>query len=338
MRLLARATRYALAALATAALVHGPQLAAADANVDMNYTNAPREVIPQNVDIGKLAKVRFFVSSDQGKSWQLLAEIPVPDNATEVPRYLFKPTRDGSYLLYTCSVYKDGPPQHDPTPGAVPSEVTRLTVDTIKPAIAAPNAALDHAIPTEAVVVVTWSVSDANLGDAPVQIEASADGGVTWPASITGAAQGSGRITVAITRASRAVQVRVSAHDLAGNTATADPVSVALPPPPDPQVELAKAVNELPAVQDIVATDKSLAAPAPADDAQGATKPAAAVGEATETAATNSAAQAATTATDLSQVQPALRAPARTRTWWCRTPPPPRSPALPTAASSPGPG
>jgi hypothetical protein len=281
MRLHARATRYALAALATAALVHGPQLAAADANVDMNYTNAPREVIPQNVDIGKLAKVRFFVSSDQGKSWQLLAELLVPDNATEVPRYLFKPTRDGSYLLCTCSVYKEGPPQPDPAPGIVPSEVTRLTVDTIKPLIAAPNAALDHATPIEAVVVVTWSVSDANLGDAPVQIEASADGGATWPASITGAAQGSGRITVAITRASRAVQVRVSAHDLAGNTATADPVSVALPPPPDPQLELAKAVNELPAVQDIVATDKSLAAPAPADDdSQGAAKPAAPAGEA----------------------------------------------------------
>jgi len=264
-----------------------------------NYINAPRSVVATVRDVTQVDKVRFFESADQGKSWQLLKEIPVPDGSTKAPSYEFRPQSDGHYLVATATVYKSGAPDPDPAPGVVPSNAMSLIVDTFKPAVAQFEATLDHSTPDQASVAVSWVVTDANLGADPVVIEASSDGGISWPVSITAPAQGAQKLLVPLEPKAPAVMVRISAKDLASNATTSDPKTVALPPPPDPGVELAKAVGSLPAVNEIPTASAS-ATPVPGTAAAAATPVSSALPTPTTPAASSagdSAPAVATTAT-----------------------------------------
>jgi hypothetical protein len=223
----------------------GATAAAAD---QVYYTNTPRDIVPQVPDLSSVAKVRFFASNDGAKTWKLLKELPVPEGAKTPPRLEFRPEADGAYVVATSAVYKKGTAEADPKPGQEPTFALHIVVDTIKPALGAVDATLDKAAPDSAMVAVTWSASDANFGTDPVAIEASSDGGATWPISFPAAAQGATKIKVPLNRTSRTVQVRVTARDLAGNVSTSEARHIELPPPPDPEVELSKAVNSLPTV------------------------------------------------------------------------------------------
>jgi len=270
-----------------------------------NYINAPRSVVATVRDVTQVDKVRFFESADQGKTWQLLKEIPVPDGSTKAPSYEFRPQSDGRYLVATAAVYKSGAPEPDPTPGVIPSNAMSLIVDTFKPEVAQFEATLDHSTPDQATVAVQWVVTDANLGADPVVIEASSDGGISWPVSITAPAQGAQKLIVPLEPKAPAVMVRISAKDLASNATTSDPKTVALPPPPDPGVELAKAVSSLPAVNEIPTASASPAAGTSAATANGPALPtpttpvataASGTGDATATAASAAVASTATPA------------------------------------------
>jgi hypothetical protein len=260
------------------------------------YVNVPRDVIAQVPDITTVTKVRFFVSADLGKSWQLLKDIPVAEGALTPPRYEFRPQSDGHYLIATAASFKSGAPQADPSPGAIPANALHLVVDTFKPVVAQFTARLDHVQPDQALVAVLWSATDANFGPDPVVIEASIDNGISWPVNESAPAQGAQKLLVPLAPKSLSVLVRITAKDLAGNDITSDPQTVALPPPPDPAVELAKAVNSLPAVNEIP-TASLLPAPVPAADAATATATTPATGSSDATSATPGASDATTTST-----------------------------------------
>ncbi len=217
----------------------------------MNYTNVPQPISLNAPDLSVVAKARFFVSSDEGKSWSLAQEMPVATDAKVPPRFEFRPPTDGSYIIVTRAVWRNGTTEKDPQPGIIPEKALYLTVDTFKPVIGSLAATLDKAAPDRAVVQVTWSASDANFGTDPVAIEASGDNGASWPLSFPGQSQGSAKITVPVTRDTRAVLVRVVAKDQAKNIATSEVKTVTLPAPPDPNVEVKKAVSSLPSIAEI---------------------------------------------------------------------------------------
>jgi hypothetical protein len=237
-------------------------LAAAGGAADtMFYTNAPKDIVAQVADLSAVARVRFFMSADQGKTWTLLKEITVAPDAKVPPRLEFRPQSDGSYLVATCAVYKKGNPEPDPKPGAIPANALPLTVDTFKPTVGTLTAALEKAEAEKAVIAVAWAASDAHFGDQPVSIDASSDGGATWPLSFPEPAQGSAKVTVTVARGTHSVLIRASAKDLAGNVGVSDAQTVVLPPPPDPELELKKAVSSLPAVAEVDAAKPKTAAP-----------------------------------------------------------------------------
>lgn len=260
MMRIASTSLLSLAALAPLGTGMGAGLGAAE---QMNFTNVPKEVSLTAPDLSAVAKARFFVSADDGKSWSLAQEMPVAPDAKKPPRFEFRPQTDGTYIIVTRAVWRSGTTEKDPQPGNVPERALYLTVDTFKPTIGSLAATLDKATPDRAVVQVTWSASDAHFGGDPVAIEASGDNGASWPLSFPGQAQGSAKITVPVSRDARAVLVRVVAKDLAGNVAISDVKSVTLPTPPDPTVELKKAVSSLPSIAEI----EPVAKPANTSDA-----------------------------------------------------------------------
>jgi hypothetical protein len=250
-------------------------LAAAGGAADtMFYTNAPKDIVAQVADLSTVARVRFFMSADQGKTWTLLKEIAVAPDAKVPPRLEFRPQSDGSYLVATCAVYKKGNPEPDPKPGAIPANALPLTVDTFKPTVGTLTAALEKAEAEKALVSVAWAASDAHLGDQPVTIDASSDGGATWPLSFPEPAQGSAKITVSIARGTHSVLIRASAKDLAGNVGVSDAQTVVLPPPPDPELELKKAVSSLPTVAEVEPKAKTDATGSDQHQIDAATEPA----------------------------------------------------------------
>ncbi|MBA2480847.1 MAG: tetratricopeptide repeat protein [Planctomycetes bacterium] len=224
--------------------------APAQAPSKLGYYNTPQPIILKVADLSSVAKARFFVSPDAGKTWKLEREIIVAPTARDAPRMEFRPQTDGIYTIVTCAVWRKGGAEADPQPGSVPANARTIVIDTIKPTIASASAKLEKANPDSAIVAVQWSASDANFAAEPITVEASTDGGKTFPLSFPAAAQGAMKITVPTPKGTSAVDVRITAKDLAGNSAQ-NPQSVALPPPPDPAVELKKAVSSLPALAEM---------------------------------------------------------------------------------------
>ncbi len=235
-------------------LVAAGGLAAAEgapASSKLGYYNTPKQIILSVPDISTVAKARFFVSPDGGKTWKLERELAVASGAREAPRMEFRPQTDGVYTIATCAVWRSGKSEADPQPGSIPQNGYTIVIDTIKPVIGTVTAVLQRTSDERAIVEVQWTASDPNFGADPVAVEASTDGGITYGLSFPGAAQGAMKVTVPAPRGTAAIDVRVVAKDLAGNSAQSAVSHVALPPPPDPAVELKKAVSSLPALTEL---------------------------------------------------------------------------------------
>jgi hypothetical protein len=294
----ASTTLFALAALAAAeqqAVVESPKAAA-----PREYTTqASRPISLSNGDVKQIGKAVLFVTEDDGMTWRKDQELTVPETATSMPSFTFTAPKDGAFGLWTVATRRDGVSEPEPLAGAAPKLV--IVVDRAAPSLARLEPTLGGVADGQATLAVSWQVSEPNAVADPVAIEVSTDQGKTFTTRHTGALEGTTGITVPAI-GSAEIQVRVVAHDLAGNVLTSPAKAVALPVaarPANPEAELAAAVAALPAPSELgtpgrIGTAMVTAGENPLASAEPVAAPAA-TGTAT-TATTAPAGAAATTA------------------------------------------
>ena len=203
-------------------------------------------------DLKQVAKARFFVSRDQGKSWTLAQEIAVDAANPQVPQFAFKPQGDGSYYIVTATVYRDGRSEAEPKADSIPAKALLLVVDATPPVVSALEATAEPVTdPNASTVTVnaTWTISDANFSSAT--LETSADGGASFSSAQAIPATGSTKLTLPIKTKDGTAQLRIVAKDSAGNQAPSLAKSITLPQPPDPEKALVVAVGSLPTLAEV---------------------------------------------------------------------------------------
>ncbi len=164
--------------------------------------NIPFKNDPTNLNV---ALVRLYVSSDQGKTWQMSAS-----SAPDGKQFRFSTPQDGYFWFAVQTVYKDGklypPTQEEFRPNL------KVIVDTVPPTVqvqALPNR------PGE--VGVNWTVKDDNLDLAlpdSVRVEYRVVGAASWMSVFVPA--GAGQVYWN-PQTNAQVEVRVLARDRAGN-------------------------------------------------------------------------------------------------------------------------
>lgn len=233
-------------------------------------------------DLSQVAKARFFVSADQGKSWTLAQETPVDPANPKPPVFAFRPAADGAYYIVTGTVAKNGTAEAAPAAGSIPGKALLLVVDSTPPVVSTLDAVAEPVTDpkaTSAVVNITWAITDANFASA--SLELSVDGGASFTPTQAIAATGSAKLTIALTK-DHTAQLRIVAKDAAGNQAPSLAKTIALPVPPDPEKALDAAVKSLPTLADVqpppdvVKPIEVAAAPGETKTADGAATPAAA--------------------------------------------------------------
>ena len=203
-------------------------------------------------DLKQVAKARFFVSRDQGKSWTLAQEIAVDAANPQVPQFAFKPQGDGSYYIVTSTVYRDGRSEAEPKADSIPAKALLLVVDATPPVVSALEATAEPVTDPNATTVTvnaTWTISDANFSSAT--LETSTDGGASFSSAQAIPATGSTKLTLPIKTKDGTAQVRIVAKDSAGNQAPSLAKSITLPQPPDPEKALVVAVGSLPTLAEV---------------------------------------------------------------------------------------
>jgi hypothetical protein len=213
-------------------------------------------------DLKAVAKGRFYVSRDQGKTWTLAQETAVDPAAPKAPVFAFRPQGDGAYYIVTSTVYRDGHAEVEPAPNTVPAKALLLVVDTTPPVVATLEA-VTHPVTDPAAtsvdVDVTWTITDTNFASAT--LEQSLDGGASFAAAQAVAATGSAKLTLPRTK-DNTVQLRIVAKDAAGNQAPSLAKVVTLPLPPDPEKALVAAVSSLPTLAEVQPPPEIAALPA----------------------------------------------------------------------------
>ena len=213
-------------------------------------------------DLKQVAKARFFVSRNQGKSWTLAQEIAVDAANPQVPQFAFKPQGDGSYYIVTATVYRDGRSEAEPKADSIPAKALLLVVDATPPVVSALEATAEPVTdPNAATVTVnaTWTISDANFSSAT--IETSTDGGASFSSAQAIPATGSTKLTLPIKTKDGTAQLRIVAKDSAGNQAPSLAKSITLPQPPDPEKALVVAVGSLPTLAEVQPAPDSVIKP-----------------------------------------------------------------------------
>ena len=273
------------------------------------------------VDLKQVAKARFYVSQDQGKSWTLAEEIVVDQVNPQMPKFAFKPQNDGAYYIVTSTVQRNGSAEPEPKANSIPAKAMLLIVDTSAPVVSVLEAIAEpitDAAATSAVVDVNWVISDPNFASATLEI--STDSGATFVSTQAIPATGNTKLTAARGK-DGALLIRILAKDAAGNQAPSLVKTVVLPQPPDPEKALAVAVSSLPTLAEVQPLPETAAKPTDATgpatgSATGtAAPPAASTGVAGSSAAGTAGQSATTTA-------PAPVATAPTTTSRNVTPPP----------------
>ena len=202
-------------------------------------------------DLTQVAKARFFVSADQGRTWTLAQETPVDPANPKPPVFAFRPTADGAYYIVTGTVAKNGTAEAAPAAGSIPGKALLLVVDSTPPVVSTLDAVAEPVTDpraTSATVNITWAITDANFASA--SLELSVDGGASFTPTQAIAATGSAKLTVALTK-DHTAQLRIVAKDAAGNQAPSLAKTIALPVPPDPEKALDAAVKSLPTLADV---------------------------------------------------------------------------------------
>ena len=164
--------------------------------------NIPFKNDPNNVNV---AQVRLYVSSDQGRRWQIVASA-APDGK----QFRFSTPQDGYFWFAVQTVYKDGklfPPALDELRPNL-----KVIVDTI-----APTVQVQALPPRQGEVGVSWTVKDDNLDlglPDSVRVEYRVIGAATW---IPLAVPLGGNQIYWNPGSNAQIEVRVIARDRAGN-------------------------------------------------------------------------------------------------------------------------
>ena len=256
------------------------------------------------VDLKQVAKARFFVSQDQGKSWTLAEEIVVDPVNPQMPKFAFKPQNDGAYYIVTSTVQRNGSAEPEPKANSIPAKAMLLIVDTSAPVVSVLEALAEpliDATATSAIVAVNWVINDPNFLTATLEI--STDRGASFVSTQAIPATGNTKLTAARGKVGELL-IRILAKDAAGNQAPSLVKTVILPQPPDPEKALAVAVSSLPTLAEVQPLPEAPAKPAEATTASTGTAPA----NATGTPGTGVGQQTATTPLATAPVAPATTA------------------------------
>lgn len=159
------------------------------------------------------AKVVFFITRDNGASWQLYGEDPdmTPPMNVTVPG-------EGTYGFLT-EIATPSQPARTPRPGTRPDRfvIVDRTPPTLRWLSPAPGR---DAVTGEGGMNLAWEATDPHMGSAPVAIEYSLDGGASWlPVRENLPAKGSINWTPPASAGQGEITLRLAAVDLAGNKA-----------------------------------------------------------------------------------------------------------------------
>ncbi len=202
--------------LCAGALLPAAARAAEGDDIVLLYTSrlANTLTLDKITDPATVAKARFFITTDGGKTWSLAQETvvaPQPGAKPELPRFAFAAPRDGMYGVMTCVTYRDGHAEPEPRAGQAP--LYALVVDTIPPVVVRLAATLASRSVATAVVHCAWSAIDANLADDPVTVEASIDDGAHFTALFHGPGTGETDLAIPISKKTAMIAVRLTAID-----------------------------------------------------------------------------------------------------------------------------
>lgn len=214
------------------------------------------------IDLKQVAKARFYVSQDQGKTWTLAQEIVVDPANPQLPKFAFKPHNDGAYYIVTATVHRDGSSEPEPKPNSIPAKALLLVVDASAPVVSTLEAIAEPVTDpnaTSAIVDVNWVITDANFASATLEI--STDSGASYVSTQTIPATGNTKLTAARGK-DGTLLIRILAKDAAGNQAPSLAKTVILPQPPDPEKALVVAVSSLPTLAEVQPLPDAPAKPA----------------------------------------------------------------------------
>jgi hypothetical protein len=203
-------------------------------------------------DLAQVAKVRFFASNNQGKSWILAGEIALDQANPTAPQLDFKAPSDGAWAFFTTAILRDGRTEPEPVAGTLPANALIAEVDNTAPVVGEVQATIDQHSATSVTVGVTWIATEVN--PAGTTVEVSGDQGRTFVAAPSNSLQGYVKVTVPRTPSAEGVLVKVTVRDAAGNSASSAPRTIPLPR--DSEQTLAAAVAALPAPAEIIPVEK----------------------------------------------------------------------------------
>lgn len=193
---------------------------------DVNPVNQHRVLIP--VDIppasrSQISMLRLYVSTDQGKSWQL-ADAISPDSIPANKGFIFQAQKDGHHWFRVASVDLQGRQDPEPVWAGKADEVQKMFVDTFKPIVelSARRQGDD--------IVATWSVQEDYPDMRSLRLEYRAKDGPPagwYVAPFDGNLRGQTQFRVSH---AGSIIVRLSVSDLAKNTSvgTAEVNGIAL--------------------------------------------------------------------------------------------------------------
>ncbi len=233
------------------AIIPSPVLLAADPPTQYVNRRSNTLGLTNVADPAAVASAALFSTNDGGRSWQLVEEVAAPADGKSVPRFTFTVPADGTYGLYSRTVFRSGHREADPRPGTSPLYV--VVIDSTPPAFSTTEVRLVGTAAGMARIHATWSLTEANPVDPPVTIEMRAADGRFLPIG-TGSMKGALELSVPVPTGATTIQVRFSATDRAGNAVQTAPTVIALTPPQlsgATREALAQAVKDMPTLAEL---------------------------------------------------------------------------------------
>ncbi|NEQ78537.1 MAG: hypothetical protein F6K23_39435 [Okeania sp. SIO2C9] len=174
-----------------------------------------KQVIPirftTTTPLAEVERCQFWVTSDNGTSWQLAHEEHIAADATTGPLFRFAVPQDGRYGFRTTAVLHTGTSEAPPQAGDTPSKNSIVVVDATPPQLIKTQAEAKIAdSPEHLDVTFSWESSDPHFADC--RIEMSLDG-ESW-LLIREDLAASGELPLALPRNA---SLRLIVSDYAGN-------------------------------------------------------------------------------------------------------------------------
>ena len=173
-------------------------------------------------NLAGISSVELWYTTDNGQTWKLWGR-----DEDRTPPILFEAPEDGTYGFITVATDNAGNREATPAAGTKPEAVA--VVDTQAPLVKIESPMGGQVFGPGTNLEVRWVASDANLGDKPVDIMLSSDGGNTWATVAQGIPNTGSTIIPLPGAAAEQYLLKVVVRDLAGNVGQAlTPVPIVL--------------------------------------------------------------------------------------------------------------